>query len=430
MADQLVECPECGHKFPLANILRHGIEDEVRKDLERRFSEKEKALAATLAKKEKDVSRREREVKDAEEAVEARVTAQMKTERAKLKEQAREEAEEEHSSKFKDQEQKLQRVQAKLKEAQDNELEARRLKGEAEEARREAELTVQRRLEEEKGKVRDKVAAEEAEKWQDQVRAKDEQIARIQKDLERAQRAGASGELMGEVAEKSLEERLRTNFEEDHIEPIGRGKEGADVRQDVQGGGTILWESKDRYPNWNKEWITKLKRDRDEAKASVGILVSTVGPDGKPLRGPTHEDGVVITPPWAVVGVASMLRPHLQELARQRRLYSKQESLQAAVYAWVTSQDFQRGVTAILENLRRMELRVSRAKVNVAKWFRHMGEDVELTMRSVGEFYGSARSHAKLPDLPALALNPGDETTQDDEDSDPEGSMERNGGIP
>ena len=116
-----------------------------------------------------------------------------------------------------------------------------------------------------------------------------------------------------------------------------------------------------------------------------------------------------------------MLRPHLQELARQRRLYSKQESLQAAVYAWVTSQDFQRGVAAILENLRRMELRVSRAKVNVAKWFRHMGEDVELTMRSVGEFYGSARSHAKLPDLPALALNPGDAEDDDgvDDADDP-----------
>lgn len=421
MADQLIECPECHHKFPLASILRHGIEEDVRKDLERKFSEKEKALSTGFSKKEKELVRRERELKEGEEAIDARVATQLKGEREKLEGKAREEVEEELSSKFKDQEQKLQRVQAKLKEAQGNELEARRLKEEAEEGKREAELTVQRRLEEEKGKVRDKVAAEEAEKWQDQVKARDEQIARIQKDLERAQRAGASGELMGEVAEKSLEERLRTNFEEDHIEPIGRGKEGADVRQDVQGGGSILWESKDRYPNWNKDWITKLKRDRDEAKASVGILVSTVGPDGKPLRGPNHEDGVVVTPPWAVVGVASMLRPHLQELARQRRLYSKQESLQAAVYAWVTSQDFQRGVAAILENLRRMELRVSRAKVNVAKWFRHMGEDVELTMRSVGEFYGSARSHAKLPDLPALALNPGDAEDDDgvDDADDP-----------
>ena len=155
----------------------------------------------------------------------------------------------------------------------------------------------------------------------------------------------------------------------------------------------------------------------------MGVLVTTVGPDGKPLRGPAQEDGVVITPPWAVIGVACMLRPHLMELARQRRLYAKKETLQAGVYEWVTSQDFQRGITAILGSLQRMEARVGRAKVNITKWFRHMGDDVDQTIRSVPEFYGSARSHARLPDLPLLALNPGvaEDETREDEPSEPDG---------
>jgi hypothetical protein len=420
VTDQLVECPKCGHKFPLANVLRHGIEEEVREEFDRRYAEKEKSLRLGLSKKEKDIAKRERELKEAKETLDERVEAEVKVERERLKEKALKEAEEELSSRFKDQEEKLQRVQAKLKEAQENELEARKLREEAEEAKREVELTVKRRLEEERGQVREKVVAEEAEKWVAQVKAKEEEIARIKKDLERAQRVGVSGELAGEVAEKTLEERLRSTFDEDRIEPIGRGKEGADVLQTVQGGGSLLWESKDRYPNWSKEWIPKLKRDRDEAKASVGILVSTIGPDGKLLRGPSHEEGVVITPPWAVIGVASMLRPHLQELARQRRLYAKQETLQAAVYAWVTSQDFQRGVAAILENLGRMQTRVNRAKANVSKWFRHMGDDVDETVRSVAEFYGSARSHARLPDLPALALNVGSAEAADSADDDVE----------
>jgi hypothetical protein len=425
MTDQLVECPECGHKFPLANVLRHSIEDELRKELERKLAEKEKGLAARIAKKEKDLARRERELKESQESIEDQIAAKLKAEREKLKEKAREEAEEELSGEINEREQKLQRVQAKLKEAQDREAEVRKLKEEAEEKIKETEIIIQRKLEEERTKVREQVSVEEAEKWQTQVKAKEEEITRIKKDLERAQRVGVSGELMGEVAEKTLEERLHSTFEEDYVEPIRRGKEGADVLQGVQGGGSILWESKDRYPNWSKEWLPKLKRDRDEAKAYVAVLVTTVGPDGKPLRGPTQEDGIVLTPPWGVIGVALMLRPHLMELARQRRLYSKQETLQAAVYAWVTSQDFQRGVVAILENLRRMEQRVSRAKVNVIKWFRHMGEDVDLTMRSVAEFYGSAQSHARLPDLPALALNPGDEVAGDGADD-----LSESGGPP
>ncbi len=417
MPEQLIECPECGHKFPLASGLRHGIENDVRKELEKKFVEKEKNLASTLSKKEKELIRREGEVKSAEDAIAEQVDTRLREEREKLRAKARKEAQEEVAVTLREQEQRVLHIQAKLKEAQEQELEVRRLKVSAEEAKREVELTVERRLDEERVKVQEKTSVEEAEKWQAQVRAKEEEIARIKKDLERAQRVGASGELMGEVAEKSLESRLRSTFEEDLIEPIGRGKPGADVLQQVHGGGSLLWESKDQYPNWSREWIPKLKRDRDASKAGVGVIVSTVGPDGKPLRGPSQEDGVVITPPWAVIGVASMLRPQLAELARQRRLYAKQETLQAAVYSWVTSDDFQRGVAAIIENLQRMESRVSRAKVNVAKWFRHMGEDVDLAMRSVAEFYGSARSHARLRDLPTLALNPGDLGDESDDES-------------
>jgi len=407
VSDQLVECPKCGNKFPLANVLRHGIEDDVRREFNRAYAEKEKGLIADFAKKEKELSRKERELKDVQESLDERIRTQVDAQRTKLKEKALKDAEEEFSARMKEQAEKLQRVQVKLKEAQENEVEVRRLKEEAEEAKREVELTVTRKLDEARGQIRESVAAEEAEKWQAQVKAKEEEISRIKKDLDRAQRVGVSGELAGEVAEKTLEERLRSTFDEDQIDPIGRGKEGADVLQGVHGGGSLLWESKDRYPHWSKEWIPKLKRDRDESKASVGILVSSIGPDGKPLRAPSHEDGVVVCPPWAVIGVASMLRPHLQELARQRRLYAKQATLQAAVYEWVTSEDFKRGVSAILENLGRMQSRVNRAKVNVSKWFRHMGDDVDETMRSLAEFYGSARSHARLPDLPALALNSG-----------------------
>lgn len=246
----------------------------------------------------------------------------------------------------------MKELSGKVATFQKSELEFRKRSRELDEKEKAMELEMARMLEGERKVVEEKVRTEESERWEDKLRVKDEELTRVKKALDHAQRVGASGELMGEVAERTLEERLREAFDEDGIEPIGRGKAGADVLHSVAGGGSILWESKDRYPSWSKDWVPKLIRDRDEAKASIGILVSTIGPDGKPLRAPQFNDGVVLAPPWAAVGVASLLRPQLAEMARQRRLYDKQETLQAAVYAWVTSQEFQRGIGAIVDNLR------------------------------------------------------------------------------
>jgi hypothetical protein len=210
---------------------------------------------------------------------------------------------------------------------------------------------------------------------------------------------------MGEVAEQTLEERLRVAFPDDVFEAIGRGKRGGDLLQRAETGGSILWESKDGYSSWSNDWIPKLKRDRDEAKASIGILVTTVGPGSRPVPTPTVEDGVVLTSPGIVVGVASLLRPQFAELVRQRRLYEKKDTIQAAVYSWVTSQDFQRGVAAVVENLQRLQERVTSAKASQVRWFKRMSEDVDHTMVAIGEFYGSAQSHARLPDLSILALD-------------------------
>lgn len=420
MPDQSIICPGCGKKFPLTDVLRQQISEQVRTEMEREFSQKQKIFEAEQSKARKEIERRQRELKTAEEALEAQVQERLEARLPGLQAKARKDAEAKIAVDLQDREEQVKELSGKVATFQKSELEFRKRSRELDEKEKAMELEMARMLEGERKVVEEKVRTEESERWEDKLRVKDEELTRVKKALDHAQRVGASGELMGEVAERTLEERLREAFDEDGIEPIGRGKAGADVLHSVAGGGSILWESKDRYPSWSKDWVPKLIRDRDEAKASIGILVSTIGPDGKPLRAPQFNDGVVLAPPWAAVGVASLLRPQLAEMARQRRLYDKQETLQAAVYAWVTSQEFQRGIGAIVDNLRRLERQVSRAKVNHAKWFKHLEVEVDRTMRSVGEFYGSARGHAKLPDLRALALNPGtpaDGEVAEDEES-------------
>jgi len=420
MPDSMVTCPQCGHKFPLADVMRHGIEDEVRKEFEKKYAARQKALTREIDAKTAAVAKREEEVAALEKSVADQVKEGVKAEREKLEKRAREEARESLSLEIKGKDEELKQAVAKLSEARKRESDLLALKAKLDDQEREIGLKTQRALEQERKGLEEKVRGEEAERWEIQLRAKEEELGRVQKALEQAQRAGGSGELMGEVAEQNLEDRLRKAFPEDSFEPVGRGKRGGDLLQTVQGGGSILWESKDGYSAWSNDWVPKLKRDRDVAKASIAILVTTVGPGSKPVRTAVFDDDVVLTPPAIVTGVASLLRPQFAEIARQRRLYEKQGSIQTAVYAWVTSQDFRRGVAAVVENLQRLQARVASAKASQIRWFKRMGEDVEQTMVAIGEFYGSAQSHARLPSLSVLALNPG----ENDESDEPPGAAE------
>ena len=68
----------------------------------------------------------------------------------------------------------------------------------------------------------------------------------------------------------------------DDIQPVPKGKRGADVIQIVKNNlgqpcGTIIWESK-RTKNWSDGWINKLKDDQRNVKADIPVIVSQVLP--------------------------------------------------------------------------------------------------------------------------------------------------------
>jgi hypothetical protein len=426
MPDSLVTCPQCGHKFPLAEVMRHGIEEDVRKELEKKFSTRQRALTKEMEVRSAELQKREAHVAELQESVAREVEEKVKAQGEKLKDRAREEAREELSLELKGKEEELKQARTRLKEFRAREEELLALKAQLDDREREIPLEIQRALAQKRKDFEETVRAEETEKWGIQLRTKDEELARVKAALEEAQRVGVSGEMLGEIAELTLEERLRKAFPDDTLEPVGRGKRGGDILQNVQGGGSILWESKDGYASWSNDWVPKLKRDRDVSKASVGILVTKIGPGSDSVRTASYYEDVILTPPEIVVGVASLLRPQFAELARQRRLYERQGSIQAAVYAWVTSQDFQRGVAAVVENLQHLQARVASAKASQVRWFRRMSEDVDLTMAAIGEFYGSAQSHARLPNLRVLALNSGepDEDGDAKSEGEPEGPRE------
>ena len=267
MPETTVTCPHCGRTFPIGDLLRHDIEEELRRDFDKKFAARQKALTKEFNERSEDLRKREEDIAASEKSIAERVKEKLKTEREKIEKQAAEEARESLSLEIKGKEEELRQANTKLKDARSRESEVLRLKAELDDREREIALKTQRALDHERKGLEEKVRSEESEKWEIQVRTKDEELARMKKSLEDAQRAGASGELMGEVAEKTLEDRLVAAFPDDTFEPVGRGKRGGDLLQSVQGGGSILWESKDGYAAWSNDWFPKLKRDRDAAKA-------------------------------------------------------------------------------------------------------------------------------------------------------------------
>jgi hypothetical protein len=84
------------------------------------------------------------------------------------------------------------------------------------------------------------------------------------------------------VLELELEELLRGTFPFDHIEPVPKGVNGADLIHRVlnKNGhccGTVVWESK-RTKGWSDSWLQKLKDDLRIVKGDIAVIVSEALP--------------------------------------------------------------------------------------------------------------------------------------------------------
>jgi site-specific DNA recombinase len=215
-------------------------------------------------------------------AVEQRLIA----ERRELYDAAEKKALETFGSKVKVFERELAEKDAKLLKAQADELALRKERRTFEEQKRELELEVERRLHAEGDRIRRATVQQEEENFRLKLAEKDKVIGDMRKQVEELRRKSDQGsqQLQGEVLELALEERLKVSFPLDQIEPVQKGRAGADVIHRVLGPGgltcgTILWETK-RTKAWSDEWLIKNRQDQREVGAQVGVIISTSMPKG------------------------------------------------------------------------------------------------------------------------------------------------------
>ena len=230
-----ITCPECSAQIDVNDILKHQLEDTIRKEFLAKEVTAKKALEAKEAKlnqeKEAFELQKSKETEDFQRVLAKKVKESLATEEAKLKIRLQEE----NSDQFDLLNKELNEKSEKLKELNKSKAEIEKLKREKDElkdsiaAQLQAELNITLSLE--KGKI--KKASDEANEFK--IKEFEKQLADQKKLMEEMKRKHEQGsmQLQGEVQELAMEEWLAQTFPLDTIDEIKKGANGADCLQIV-----------------------------------------------------------------------------------------------------------------------------------------------------------------------------------------------------
>src|SRR6187399_2217366 len=290
----IIKCPNCSHEFELNESLREDVKKELRDEMKEWQRKKEEAFNSQMAEERKKIQQ------DTEQSIRKKISSDFEN-KMRLLEQNNKDNEE------------------KLKEARQQQVEFLRKEQDLKNKEAELELSVQKKLQEEREKLsteirkleEQRISAKETE-FQLRLKEMEKQLDDQKKLAEEMRRKAEQGsmQLQGEVQELALEEMLRSTFPFDLITEVGKGVRGADCIQTVRNNfgqecGKIIFESK-RTNSFANDWIEKLKADMRSQGADVAVIVTQALPKDMDRFG--EKDGVWICSFAEVRSIVHMLR--------------------------------------------------------------------------------------------------------------------------
>lgn len=392
MAEQTIVCPNCGKHIPVSKALTHQIETELRETFEA------------------EAEKREREAQKREKAAQASFERRLADEKSRLEKQARKAAEAEISAEMTELQKQLSEKNKQVSEVQKQQAEVQKLQNQLAARERAIEIEIARKVE----KASRKAEEEAAERVEAEYRTRE---LELQKKLNDAKRQAtdlkrkleqSSQQAQGEVIELELEKVLEKAFPDDEIEPIAKGKAGADVLQKVYapGGqycGAIIWESKNTR-NWSKAWLCKLRTDQRRAKAELAVLVSMALP--KDVRYFAQVDGVWITEFSLALGLATALRTNLIQVAVLKQSSKGKHEKMELMYEYLSSTEFKHRIEGIVEAFRSMQDDLDKERETTERHWAKREKQIQLVVQNVSGMYGDMQAIAgqSLPKIRRLEL--------------------------
>jgi hypothetical protein len=365
MADQSIACPSCGKKIPLTKALRADIEASVRDDYDRRLHA---------------------ELEQARTQAAAEAAKQAAGELVLLKNELAEQGEE-------------------LKKARALELAMRKRERDLERQQEELDLTLERRLGDERKRIAEEAQARLVEQHRLKDAEKERQLADMRRQIEDLKRKAEQGsqQLQGEAGEAELESSLRAAFPWDDITAVAQGVRGADLHQiviDTRGlrAGAILWECKNAK-HWSDGWIAKLKEDQRALRADVAVLVTASLPKGCTRL--TVIDGVIVSDFTCAVALAAIVRANLVQVAQTRNtVASKGEKLEL-LHRYLSGVEFRQRVEAIVEAFERMREDLDQERRAAERQWARRTKQIESVTFNISGMYGDLQG--LMPALPPIA---------------------------
>ncbi|OQP65050.1 DUF2130 domain-containing protein [Niastella populi] len=388
-----IKCPSCGHKF--------AIEDAVSEEYKKKLREQ---MLVFVKQKEDDFARREKDLIAQAQHKEAEFAKKLQDETTRIQQSVEVNLRKTISADFetkmqmllqtnKDQENKL--VQARQKELEFLQKEQALKNKEAE-----LELSVQRKLQEERVKLSEelrkleeqKTAARETE-YQFRLRELEKQLDDQKKLAEEMRRKAEQGsmQLQGEVQELILEEMLKATFPFDLVSEVGKGVRGADciliIRNNLgQECGKIIFESK-RTKHFDKNWIEKLKADMRSTSADIGVIVTQALPDQVNTFG--QLDGIWICSFSDALALVHVLRDGILKIFMATKTQENRGDKMNMLYSYLTSNEFGEQWSAIREGFRAMKQSLQKERDAMEKLWKMREKQLEKVLLNAAHIKGS-----------------------------------------
>ncbi len=403
MPEQTIICPNCGKRIPVSEALTHQIEAELRRNFESKAKEREKKFQADFEKKLST------EIERAEKRARIDLERKLAEEKSRLEKQIQKNAEEKYADEMAGLKKELRDKEKQATGLRKQQADVQRVQKQLEAREKTIETEIERKVE----KALRKAESETEKRIEAEYRNRELQLemklsdARRQASELKRKLEQSSQQAQGEVLEIELEKVLKRAFPEDKIEPIAKGKSGADILQKVYNAGQccgmIVWESKNTR-NWSKTWLGKLRTDQRRAKAELAVLVSTALP--KDVSHFAQVDGVWVTEFSLIPGVATALRINLIQVALLKRSSNSKHEKMELLYQYLSSTEFKHRIEGIVEAFRSMQDDLNKERQTMERQWAKREKLIQLVVENISGMYGDMQGIVgqALPKIRRLEL--------------------------
>lgn len=410
-----IKCPACGHEFPLEEAVSEDYKKELREQMVSYKKQKEEELARKEQEWQRQLQKKETEFGELLQSEKARLQQQ-------LEENIRKTITGDFENKVRLLEQSQKVNEEKLRMARQKELEFLQMQQDLKTREEELNLTVQKKLQEERSKLSEelrkleeqKAAARENE-YQLRLKELEKQLEDQKKLADEMRRKAEQGsmQLQGEVQELALEEMLKAAFPFDEIREVGKGVRGADCIQAVRNNfgqecGQIIYESK-RTNSFSVEWIDKLKADMRSQGAEIAVIVTKTMPKDMDCFG--IKDGVWICSFSEVKSLAVVLRDAVIRVFNAAKSQENKGDKMHLLYNYLTSSEFSEQWKAIREGFMNMKLSIQKERDAMEKLWKSREKQLEKVLLNAAHVRGSIEGIAGMDsvDLNLLDNSTGEE---------------------